>query len=36
MYEDLRGKTINFVGKELIWAPSISSALVDAILIPAS
>jgi len=35
-YEDMRGKTVNFIGKELIWAPSIDSALVDAILIPAS
>ena len=36
VYEDMRGKTVNFVGKELIYAPSIGSALVDAILIPAS
>lgn len=36
LYEDLSGKTVNFTGKELIMAPSISSTIVDALLVPAS
>lgn len=36
LYEDLRGHTLNFVGKELAKAPAISDTLVDSILVPAS
>lgn len=36
VYEDMNGSTLNFVGKELIKAPTIATALVDAIQIPAS
>lgn len=36
LYEDLRGHTLNFVGKELAKAPSISDTIVDSILVPAS
>lgn len=35
-YEDLRGHTLNFVGKELAKAPSIDEATVLALLVPAS
>lgn len=35
-YEDLRGHTLNFEGKELSRALTISSALVDSLLVPAS
>lgn len=36
LYEDLRGHTVNWTGKELGKAPSISEAIVTAIQIPAS
>lgn len=36
LYEDLNGSTLNFVGKEKDKAPLVSTALLDAILIPAS
>lgn len=36
LYEDLRGHTLNFVGKELAKAPSIDETIVDAMLIVAS
>lgn len=36
LYEDLRGHTLNFTGKELGKAPSIDETIVDSILIPAS
>lgn len=36
LYEDLRGHTLNFVGKELAKAPSIAENLVTALLVPAS
>lgn len=36
LYEDLRGHTINWTGKELGKAPSISETLVNSLLVPAS
>jgi len=36
LYEDLRGHTLNFVGKELSRAPSISAAIVATLLNPPS
>jgi hypothetical protein len=36
LYEDLRGHTLNFEGKELTRALSIAEGLVDAVLVPAS
>ena len=36
LYDDLNGSTINFTGKEKDKAPLVSTALLDAILIPAS
>jgi len=36
LYEDLRGHTLNFVGKELAKAPSISLVIVASLLVPAS
>lgn len=36
LYEDLRGHTLNFVGKELAKAPTISAEIVASILVPAS
>lgn len=36
LYEDLRGKTVNFVGKELSMAQSIDDAIVQAMLVPVS
>ena len=36
LYEDLRGHTINLVGKELTKAPSVDSAVITTILVPVS
>jgi len=36
LYEDLRGHTLNLVGKELTKAPSIADGLVQSLLIPNS
>jgi hypothetical protein len=36
LYEDLRGHTVNWTGKELGKAPSISEAIVTSLLVPAS
>lgn len=36
LYEDLRGHTLNFVGKELAKAPTVPAEIVAQILIPAS
>lgn len=35
LYEDLRGKTVNFVGKELAMAPSVDPAIIAGLLTPA-
>ncbi len=35
-YEDPNGSTVNFVGKELIQPPYISTALVESLLVPVS
>lgn len=36
LFEDLRGHTLNFVGKELIKAPTIDTSIVTALLTPLS
>lgn len=36
MFEDLRGHTLNFEGKEITRALSVSDAIVQSILVPAS
>lgn len=36
LFEDLRGHTLNFVGKELVKAPTIDSSIVTTLLTPPS
>jgi len=36
LYEDLRGHTLNLVGKELTKAPSVDSSVITTILVPVS